>query len=65
MLRSSWTLRQWADHYCASNKTLKEFVYTKTVYGWDLGNLRQKIRNLIAFRYISTQDLRRVPNTLG
>jgi hypothetical protein len=28
-LRSSNTLRQWADDYCASQKYLKEFVYKK------------------------------------
>jgi hypothetical protein len=28
-LRSSKTLRQWADEYCASQKYLKEFVYKK------------------------------------
>jgi hypothetical protein len=28
-LRSSKTLRQWADEYCASGKYLKEFVYKK------------------------------------
>jgi len=28
-LKSSRTVRQWCDDYCASNKLLKEFVYTK------------------------------------
>jgi hypothetical protein len=28
-LKSSKTLRQWADEYCASQKYLKEFVYDK------------------------------------
>lgn len=28
-LKSSRTLRQWADHYCASKKLLKELVYEK------------------------------------
>lgn len=28
-LRSSKTLRQWADEYCASPKLLKEFMYEK------------------------------------
>jgi hypothetical protein len=28
-LRSSKTLREWADDYCASPKYLKEFVYEK------------------------------------
>ena len=30
-LRSSKTLRQWADEYCASPKYLKEFVYKKVL----------------------------------
>jgi hypothetical protein len=29
ILKSSRTLRQWADDYCASNKYFKEFVYEK------------------------------------
>lgn len=29
VLQSSKTLRQWADEYCASDKLLKEFTYTK------------------------------------
>ena len=28
-LRSSWTLRQWADNYCQSQKIFKEFEYEK------------------------------------
>ena len=28
-LRSSWTLRQWVDNYCQSQKIFKEFVYEK------------------------------------
>jgi hypothetical protein len=31
-LRSSKTLRQWADDYCASPKYLKEFVYKKVLF---------------------------------
>ena len=31
-LRSSKTLRQWADEYCQSPKQLKEFVYTKVMH---------------------------------
>ena len=34
-LKSSRTVRQWCDDYCASNKLLKEFVYTK-VREWKL-----------------------------
>lgn len=29
VLKSSWTLRQWADDYCQSRKIFKEFVYEK------------------------------------
>ena len=29
VLKSSKTLRQWADEYCASDKLLKEFTYKK------------------------------------
>ena len=32
-LRSSKTLRQWADEYCASPKHLKEFMYEKVCTG--------------------------------
>jgi hypothetical protein len=28
-LKSSFSIREWADHYCASEKLLKEFVYKK------------------------------------
>lgn len=29
VLKSSWTLRQWADDYCQSRKIFKEFAYEK------------------------------------
>jgi len=29
VLKSSWTLRQWADDYCSSRRYLKEFNYRK------------------------------------
>jgi len=29
VLKSSWTLRQWADDYCQSRNIFKEFVYKK------------------------------------
>ena len=39
-LRSSKTLRQWADEYCASPKYLKEFVYKKVLFlAYYLGTL--------------------------
>jgi len=38
VLKSSWTLRQWVDNYCASRVKLKEFVYEKVRFlslaGW-------------------------------
>lgn len=40
VLRSSWTLRQWADDYCASRKYLKEFNYQKVAYGWNFEAVR-------------------------
>ncbi|EKM83900.1 hypothetical protein AGABI1DRAFT_124228 [Agaricus bisporus var. burnettii JB137-S8] len=46
-LRSSKTIRQWADEYCASPKLLKEFVYTKVLYGWDISQLETVIRSTI------------------
>ena len=61
--KSSRTVRQWADDYCASDKLLKEFMYEKVrmtaicqfqtkarsqvVYGWDLADLRTSIETLI------------------
>lgn len=47
VLQSSWTLRQWADDYCASEKMLKEFVYEKVIYGWDTATLTSAIRAVI------------------
>ena len=32
VLESSKSLRQWADEYCASDKLLKEFTYTKVCF---------------------------------
>lgn len=37
-LKSSRTVRQWCDDYCASDKLLKEFVYTK-VRGDEMNNI--------------------------
>nr|GAT44169.1 predicted protein [Mycena chlorophos] len=47
VLRSSKTLRQWADIYCASPKILKEFVYEKVVYGWNIRQLENAVRAVI------------------
>jgi len=47
-LRSSRTLRSWADEYCASQKHLKEFTYHKVVYGWNFDTLKSAIRTTIA-----------------
>ncbi|PPQ62818.1 hypothetical protein CVT24_000512 [Panaeolus cyanescens] len=44
---SSMNLRQWADEYAASPKLLKEFVYYKTVYGWNTSKLKDAIHTLI------------------
>ncbi|KAF8807378.1 hypothetical protein BYT27DRAFT_7164905 [Phlegmacium glaucopus] len=46
-LRSSKTLRQWADEYCASPKYLKEFVYKKVLYGWNMQQIESAIRSTI------------------
>ena len=42
-LRSSKTLRQWADEYCASPKYLKEFVYEKVRNAYFVLSLSQKL----------------------
>ncbi|KAG9227239.1 hypothetical protein CCMSSC00406_0004222 [Pleurotus cornucopiae] len=47
LLRSSKSLRQWADEYCESPKLLKEFVYEKVLYGWNIEELNKAIRNTI------------------
>ncbi|KAH9919089.1 uncharacterized protein B0H18DRAFT_1029115 [Fomitopsis serialis] len=51
VLKSSQTLRQWADEYCASDKLLKEFTYEKVVYGWHLVNLQLAIEAAIKSTY--------------
>ncbi|KAI0056290.1 hypothetical protein BV25DRAFT_1814257 [Artomyces pyxidatus] len=76
VLQSSWTLRQWADDYCASPKVFKEFVYHKArvIYGWHVESLQTAIRSAIystpytgslsvTFRTNSTRVTIR-PNTL-
>ncbi|CAK5280213.1 unnamed protein product [Mycena citricolor] len=47
VLKSSRTLRQWADEYCASPKLLKEFTYEKVVYGWNIRQLEHAVRATI------------------
>ncbi|KAJ6604625.1 hypothetical protein DFH09DRAFT_1123331 [Mycena vulgaris] len=47
VLKSSRTLRQWADEYCASPKSLKEFTYEKVVYGWNVRQLENAVRAAI------------------
>ncbi|KAH7916448.1 hypothetical protein BJ138DRAFT_1131958 [Hygrophoropsis aurantiaca] len=47
ILKSSWTLRQWADDYCNSKKHLKEFNYHKVVYGWNFDALKAAARSTI------------------
>ncbi|KZT02671.1 uncharacterized protein LAESUDRAFT_661390 [Laetiporus sulphureus 93-53] len=51
VLKSSKTLRQWADEYCASNKLLKEFTYRKVIYGWNLANLEAAISAAVKSTY--------------
>ncbi|KDQ56853.1 hypothetical protein JAAARDRAFT_207890 [Jaapia argillacea MUCL 33604] len=48
LMKSSRSVRQWADEYCASGKLLKEFTYHKVVYGWDMHTLFDAIRATIA-----------------
>ncbi|KAI0305119.1 hypothetical protein B0F90DRAFT_1560841, partial [Multifurca ochricompacta] len=43
VLKSSWTLRQWADDYCKSRAKFKEFV----VHGWNLSILHAAIEDAI------------------
>ncbi|VDB99856.1 unnamed protein product, partial [Peniophora sp. CBMAI 1063] len=47
VLRSSWTLRQWADDYAASDKIFKEFVFDKVVFGWQTGVLCNAVRSAV------------------
>ncbi|KAG8693074.1 hypothetical protein FRC08_009333 [Ceratobasidium sp. 394] len=46
-MRSELSLRQWADRYCASHKSLKEFTFRKVVYGWNFEQLTEAIRAAI------------------
>ncbi|KAF8905558.1 hypothetical protein CPB84DRAFT_1844963 [Gymnopilus junonius] len=46
-LKSSKTLRQWADEYCDSPKYLKEFVYEKVAYGWNMQQIESAVRATI------------------
>lgn len=50
-IRSSRTVRDWADEYCASDKLLKEFVFEKVVHGWNIETLRQAVDSLIKSTY--------------
>jgi hypothetical protein len=47
-LKSSKTLRQWADEYCASPKYLKDFKYRKVLYGWNIQQMEVAIRSMIS-----------------
>ncbi|KAI0361563.1 hypothetical protein OH77DRAFT_1444179 [Trametes cingulata] len=51
VLASSRSLRDWADEYCASDKLLKEFTYTKVVYGWNIANLKEAVTAAIQSVY--------------
>ncbi|KIL62006.1 hypothetical protein M378DRAFT_81838, partial [Amanita muscaria Koide BX008] len=50
-LRSSKPLRQWADEYCASPKLLKEFMYEKVLYGWNMKLFEEAVRATISSTY--------------
>ncbi|KIL62003.1 hypothetical protein M378DRAFT_166144 [Amanita muscaria Koide BX008] len=50
-LRSSKSLRQWADEYCASPKLLKEFMYEKVLYGWNMKQFEEAVRATIFSTY--------------
>ncbi|KAL0569550.1 hypothetical protein V5O48_012413 [Marasmius crinis-equi] len=47
-LRSSKTVRQWADNYCGSPKLLKQFTYRKVVYGWNMDMILFRVRSAIS-----------------
>ncbi|KAH8100670.1 hypothetical protein BXZ70DRAFT_1008159 [Cristinia sonorae] len=51
VLKSSKTLREWADEYCASDKWLKEFTYEKVIYGWNIGALQAAITAAVKSTY--------------
>ncbi|KAF8596410.1 hypothetical protein BDV93DRAFT_610902 [Ceratobasidium sp. AG-I] len=53
-MRSELSLRQWADRYCASHKSMKEFAFRKVAYGWNFEELTQAIRETI--RLVSYQS---------
>ncbi|PPR05689.1 hypothetical protein CVT26_008930 [Gymnopilus dilepis] len=62
-LRSSKTLRQWADEYCESPKYLKEFVYEKVAYGWNMQQIESAVRATIqATPYNGTLNITFVPH---
>ncbi|KAI0825081.1 hypothetical protein BC628DRAFT_287069 [Trametes gibbosa] len=46
-LRSSRSIQDWAHEYCKSKKKLKEFVYDKRVYGWNIEKLENAVAQLI------------------
>ncbi|KAG8891730.1 hypothetical protein FRC00_013188, partial [Tulasnella sp. 408] len=45
------TLREWADEYTKSQKMLKEFVFTKEVYGWNWGKLEEALDSVLSANY--------------
>ncbi|KAH8831566.1 hypothetical protein DL96DRAFT_1459973 [Flagelloscypha sp. PMI_526] len=46
--KSSKSLREWADAYCADrDEGLKEFVFEKVVHGWDISRLEESLRSII------------------
>ncbi|KAG6336679.1 hypothetical protein ID866_2426 [Astraeus odoratus] len=51
VLKSSWTVRRWADDFCSSGKYLKEFDYEKVVYGWNFDAIISATQALIKSTY--------------
>ncbi|KAI0094843.1 hypothetical protein BDY19DRAFT_914873 [Irpex rosettiformis] len=43
VMKSTMTVREWADEYCASDKMLKEFTYQKVIYGWNFSALEAAV----------------------
>jgi hypothetical protein len=50
-LMSNRSLRDWADEYCASSVHLKEFIFTKHVYNWNVTSIQAALESHIAKSY--------------
>jgi len=53
---SSMTLRNWCDEYCRSPKTVKEFVFHKDVYGWNLEGVRDAVWEAIRTNHLFASE---------